>query len=445
MIRRTGLLLLAMFLLMPYPRAQGELLTMEGAVDLARKHHPRIREFRERTGAQAHRVDSGKAPFRPEVDATYTYQRRENVFSFFQTQDSSTFTAELSYNLFRGFSDRNTLDAARATLSAARYEEKAAEADVVLGVKQAYIEWLRARKNLETAKESVTLLERQRRDAEAFYKAGLTAKNEYLQVEVELASARQDLLRAERDVAVARKGLERAVGTPFPAETVPAEIGAPDPGPLEEAALSKRMMENRSEIRYLEAQRSAREFTRRSIRGGYLPAIDLSISHSRFGETFAFEGLPDPLFDSDTVGKVEMTWSLFDGFRDRNDILAEEAEIRALSERIRDTQESLALQLATAVEDYRVAAGRIALAEKAVEQAEENYRVTENRFRERVATTADLLDARVFLTRARNDATNARYDLARAAAVIERVVEGPIGSAPGVAPPPGAAPPAEGR
>lgn len=407
--------------------AQGDAFTLEEAVSLALSHHPRLLDFRQRTEAQQRRVDSGKAPFWPEIEATYNYERRENVFSFFQTQDSSTFTAEASYNLFRGFSDQNTLGAARSTLSASRFEQKAVEADVVLEAKQAYIELLRVGRNLETAKESVTLLERQRRDAEAFYKSGLTAKNEFLKVEVELASARQELLRAESAATVARKALERAIGALLPADDAPLEIDAGEPRSLDEEALSKRMMAERSEIRFLESQRAAREFTRKSILGGYLPSLDLSVTHSRFGETFAFEGLPEPLFSSDTVGKVEAKWALFDGFRKRNEALAEASEIRALSERIRDTRESLSLQLSTAVEEYRVAAGKIALADKAVEQAQENYRITENQFRERVATTTDLLDARVFLTRARNDRNNARYDLARAAAVLERVVEGPPG------------------
>jgi len=430
MNRRTGMLLCGLLLLFPLPTRGGEVLTLEDAVSLARSHHPRLLDFRQRTEAQARRVESGKAPFWPEIETTYNYQRRENVFSFFQTKDSSTFAAEVRYNLFRGFSDRNTLGAARSTLDASRFEEKAAEADIVLEAKEAFIELLRTGKNLETAKESVTLLTRQRRDAEAFYKAGLTAKNEFLKVEVELASARQDLLRAERDVTVARKGLERAIGNSLPPDVVLREIGGQEPLSLDEEALRGKMMTDRSEIRFLEAQRAAREYTRKSIRGGYLPSLDLSLSHSRYGETFAFEGLPDPLFDSDTVGKVEATWNLFDGFRKRSDILAEESEIRALTERVRDTRESLSLQLSTAVEEYRVAAGRIALVDTAVEQAEENYRVTENQFRERVATTTDLLDARVFLTRARNDRINARYDLARAAAVLERVVEGPIAASP---------------
>lgn len=423
-MKRLGVAVLALMVFL-VPRAGGA-LTMEEAVALALANNPRVQEFGERTEAQRRRVASGKAPFWPELEATYVYERVENAF-FFQTRDASTFTAEVSYNLFRGFSDLDTLDAARSTLDAARYEQKAAEADVVLEVRRAYIELLRAKKALDVARESVTLLERQRRDAELFYTSGLTAKNEFLRVEVELASARQELLRAEGAVRVAGRTLDRAVGADASGRGEIEEIGVAALLALDEEELSQRMLAGRSELRFLEARRASREFSRRAIRGGYAPSVDLSLAHSRFGETFAFEGRPDPLFDSDTSARVEAKWNLFDGFRKRSDILAEEAEIRALAARIRDTKEDLSLQLRAAVEDYRVSAGKIDLARAAIAQAEENYRITENQFRERVATTTDLLDARVFLTRARNDHNNALYDLARSTAVIERVVEQPVG------------------
>jgi outer membrane protein TolC len=70
-----------------------------------------------------------------------------------------------------------------------------------------------------------------------------------------------------------------------------------------------------------------------------------------------------------------------------------------------------------------VAAGRLDVARKAIEQAEENYRITANQFQQQVATSTDLLDARVFLTRARSEYNNAFYDLQKAVAEIERVTE----------------------
>ena len=60
---------------------------------------------------------------------------------------------------------------------------------------------------------------------------------------------------------------------------------------------------------------------------------------------------------------------------------------------------------------------------QAVGQAEENYRITKNLFRQRIATNTDLLDARNFLSRARTDYYDAVYGLHLAAATIERVIE----------------------
>lgn len=404
-------------------------LTMEGAVDLGLANNPRLRDFRNRTEAQRSRVDSSKSPFWPELEARYSYDKADTTY-FVLTKEASVFSAELSYNLFRGFSDLNTLKSVRSTLDASRYEQKSTEADVILGVKRAYIRVLRTRKTLEVAREAVELLERQSRDAEKFWRAGLTAKNEYLRVQVELASSRQELLQAETNFRIAGKALDRAIGVPVGKDTVIEDIAFGKPMDLDEETLSRIMLANRSELKFLEAQLAAREYARDSIRGRYYPSIDLTLSHSRFGEEFAFEGLPDPLFDSDTRGTVEAKWNIFEGWRTKYDILAEESEIRAITERIRDTKESLFLQLKTAVEEYRVSAGRIELARTGIEQAEENFRITENQFRERVATSTDLLDARFFLTRARDDYNSAFYNLSLSLAALERVVEGTLGGGP---------------
>ena len=400
-------------------------LMMEEAVDMALANNPRLQDFQHQTEAQRSRVDSRKAPFWPEIDATYDYSNADTTY-FALTKDASVFTAEISYNLFRGFSDLNTLKSARSTLDASRYEQKSTGADVVLDVKRAYIRVLRTRKALEVAREAVELLERQSRDAEKFWRAGLTAKNQFLLVEVTLATNRQELLQAETNVRIARKALDRAIGVPVGEDTVIEDIAFGKPMDLDEEALSRTMLANRSELKFLLAQLSAREYARDSIRGRYYPSVDLSLSHSRFGETFAFEGLPDPLFDSDTRATVEAKWNLFEGWRTKNDILAEESEVRAITERIRDTEENLFLQLKAAVEEYRVSAGRIELARTGIEQAEENFRITENQFRERVATTTDLLDARFLLSRARDEYNNAFYNLNLSLAALERVVEGPV-------------------
>ncbi len=83
----------------------------------------------------------------------------------------------------------------------------------------------------------------------------------------------------------------------------------------------------------------------------------------------------------------------------------------------------MTLQLQTALEAFRVSERNLDTAKTAESQAEENYRVNENRYKANVASTVDLLDAQEFLTRARNEQVKAQYDLFLSAAVIERVLE----------------------
>jgi len=411
-------------------------LTMEEAVGMGIAHNPNLQDFRNRTEAQESRVESRKSPFWPEINAAYEYANADTTY-LFPTKESSMFTAAISYNLFKGFTDLNAYKASRSTLDASRNEQNSTEADVVLNVRRAYIRVLRTQRALEVAREAVELLERQSREAEKFWRTGLTAKNQFLLVEVALASNRQDLLQAETNVRIAREALDRAIGAPVGKDAVIEDIAFEKPIELDEEALYRTMLANRSELKFLESLMAAREYARDSIRGRYYPSIDLSLSYSRFGEGAAFEGLPDPNFDSDTRGTVEARWNLFEGWRTKYDILAEESEVRAIDERIRETKDRMFLQLKTAVEEYRVSAGRIDLARVGIEQAEENYRITENQFRERVATTTDLLDARFLLSRARDEYNNAFYNLNLSLAALERVVEGPVAPAPDAGSPPG--------
>ncbi len=425
-MKRTGPLAIILLLL----GSHGSALTMEEAVGTALANHPRIRQFDQASHAQAERVESRRSPFWPELSLGYSYIWESGQIRIFPDTDQvSIFSAKATYNLFRGFSDRQLLDSEASRYTAARYQQRGVEQDVALEVRRAFLEVLRARDRVSVEKESVDLLERQRRDAEIFYREGVFAKNDLLRVEVELATARQTLLSAESGLRTARRGLERAMGAPVREGEEPADPGPFDPVRQEEANLRDEMMGARSELLFLQALREARVQSRKAIQGGYYPEADLTLAYRTFGDDLAPTGTDDSFPDRETNVTFELTWTLFDGFRKKHDILAEEREIRVLEEQIRDTGEELSLQLTRAVEAFDLAAARKGVAEKSVEQAQENYRITENQFRERVATTTDLLDARVFLTRARNEASNAFYDLLQARVALDRIVERPLPAA----------------
>ncbi|MGD8352481.1 MAG: TolC family protein [Nitrospirota bacterium] len=405
-------------------------LTMEESVLFALENNHRIKEFERLEDSAREDVGVKRGAFWPSADLSYSYADVEvggatPLGSAFNRNVSSG-TAEISYNLFNGLSDLRSLQESLSRAEASMYERDAVTADVVLDARTAYIDVLRAKRAAATAREGVELLERQAEDARRFYDVGLFAKNDVLKVEVELASARQDLIAAEGDLAVARKLLERTIGVGIPEDEVVEDLEETPSAawpPYEE--LSTEALAGRSELRQLRALGEAQGYGAEAIRGDYFPSVDLSFTHTRYGDNADLAGRELLNDDEDRI-TLSATWNVFDGFSTSHALKQARYQQEATLERLRDTREEILLQLKEALEGYEVALGRLEAAATAVEQAEENYRVTQNQFREQLATTTDLLDARFFLTRARNQHNNAVYDTHLWAARIDRAVEAPL-------------------
>ncbi len=405
-------------------------LTMEEAVLFALENNHRIKEFERLEDSALEDVGVKRGAFWPSADLSYSYADVEvggaTALGSAFNRNVSTGTAGISYNLFNGLSDLNSLQESLSRAEASKYEKGAVTADVVLDTRTAYIDVLRAKRAVETAREGVELLERQAEDARRFYDVGLFAKNDVLKVEVELASARQDLITAEGDLAVARKRLERTMGTSILEDEVVEDLEeTPSTAwpPYEE--LSSEALGRRSELRQLRALGEAQGYGADAIRGDYFPSIDLSFTHTRYGDNADLGGR-ELLNDDENRITLSATWNVFNGFSTAHALKQARYQQEATQERLRDTREEILLQLKEATKGYEVALGRLEASATAVEQAEENYRVTQNQFREQLATTTDLLDARVFLTRARNQYNNAVYDTHLWAARIDRAVETPF-------------------
>jgi outer membrane protein TolC len=154
----------------------------------------------------------------------------------------------------------------------------------------------------------------------------------------------------------------------------------------------------------------------------YFPTVNLLGAYARTGddwEAHGGEGI------SDSAGwnvQATATWEFWQWGRTgygRKEKLARLAQSKYRKTEITDT---ISLEVKTAYLRTNEAEQNIITIEKAVEQAKENLRITEEQYKEQVATQTDVLVAQTLLTQTMTNYYNALYDFKIAKAVLMRAI-----------------------
>ena len=124
-------------------------------------------------------------------------------------------SASLTIPLFTSGRISSSIAAAEARERGVGAQVTAATADVKLAVADSYVEVLRARKAHGVASSNVQTLEALTRDTTSMFERELVPKNELLAVQVALADARQNELRAANAAEVAAAAYNRRLGAPL--------------------------------------------------------------------------------------------------------------------------------------------------------------------------------------------------------------------------------------
>jgi len=396
-------------------------LTIDEAIDTAMLNNPSLKEKKLLFKSAQENTNIQRAGFRPTLDLNYGYSKSSEE-NFVGVDSASAADAKIGYNLFNGFADKFNLKSYKESENAAFYLHNATKADLKLQVYLAYINYLRSQQEIAVATDTIKLLQQQLNDAKNFYDQGLFAKNDYLQVDVELSSAQQALLSSKRNVKISFYRLQRLLGTRLSKSEVIETISRNEKEIIV-TPLKEKMLENRSELKLLRAQNRAINYSYQASASNYYPKVDADVRYEVAGDDVIPNGGTNIRTHDQTVASLYMTWNLYKGGADESNRASLLYQDRASNEQINDLYLELDFQLEQATEAYFLARSQIKVASKALEQAKENFRITKNQFDANIANTTVMLDAQRFLARTQVEYYSAYFKMYDAMAEIERVVE----------------------
>lgn len=399
----------------PAPEAAPVPLSLEEALRAAEATSPALVIAREGVERSRTQIDAARSAYLPTVTGSAGYARTlrtqfENIdFGPAPAEGDSTsdlpfgqrntwqLGLQLNQSIYDGGRRSSSLAGARAGVRASQQGVKAARAQLVLEVAQAYYDALLAQRQVEIGQVTLEQAERTLADTDLSFKQGAAPEFDLVRAEVARDNQRTAMIRyrTQRDVALVN--LKRAIGVPLArplALTSPLETG--DLEAVTGAARTAAGIDGpgRVALDQVREQVAIRESSLGVARADRLPQI---AAVSDFG-LIEYENTP---FNTDwltnwTVG-VNLSVPLFDGFRRKAAVSSARADVAVARAQLDDATRRAEVEAVQADADVAAASATLETTGRTVAQAQRAYQIAELRFKQGASTHLELVDARVQL------------------------------------------------
>ena len=415
--------------------ADGETLNLRQTIEAALEANLELQRSKDEIDAATANKNAATTEFFPTLNARYGYIRRDQpttqalgtqggqiVDVVVNPEDEYNFVTSFSQPIFTGFALYNRYKIAGLGLDIAEFSERLTRQNVILDAKNAYYLVLKAQKLMDVADDTVKQIAAQKDVAENMYQVGMSPLNDLLQSQVQLANAKQGLITATNNLDLTKSQfntlLRRSVNAPVKV------VDLLDYTPWEQdidycLALAEDL---RLEIEVADLEVQIAEKNYKLTQKDYFPAVNLTGTYTKRGTDWDVDG-GTGISDKDFWDiRATASWDFWQWGRTRYGVKEKLSRLSQAKLRKQQLLDNIDLEVKQAYLKTQESQQNITTIEKAIEQAKENLRITEERYKEQVSTTTDVLVAQTLLTETMTNYYNALYDFKIAKAILYRAL-----------------------
>jgi len=413
------MLLLFLFIKIPCCAAaeelvsKGERLNLDKCIDIALKKHPQVIAAASTLEVNKSKVGQAQSGYYPQINWSAGMSRNASPLITNQYNQYSH-SLSLNQNIYDFNRVGTKVDIQGFYLEAARADLENMKLNIILGVKQAYYEALRAKRAREINADTVQQFEEHLEKAKGFFEAGAKPIFDVTKAEVDLGNARINMVKANNAVTITIVNLNNAMGMPT---APPYELEDYVDFQISQVDLYKSLNEaflNRPDLQSLVRQKEATQRAIQLAQKDYLPTLAGSANYGWSGQEF-------PLENGWNVGAT-LNFNVFSGFLTKNQVGAALAALEVARAGEETLRQSIRLDVEQALANLQAAAKSIDVATISVRQATENYGLAQGRYGAGVGVPMELTDAVVALGNARLALSGAIYDHMQAAASLKKAM-----------------------
>lgn len=291
--------------------------------------------------------------------------------------------------------------------------------NLILDTTTAYFTLLQSYNSVDLALESKEQMQVHLKNANLNYDNGIVAKSDILRAEVELAASEQNLAKAENNVQLAKTTLCNLMGIDLHTDFHISNLLSATYTIQDLEIYLTSAQQNRPEQAAINAQINGANAAVTIAKSGNLPTLNLNGTYDLKGNSF-------PPGDTSWSLMLNANWNVFDGGITKSKVTQAQKNLNISQSQERQLMNSITLEVTQAYFNLQDAAKRLSTAQKAADKSDEDFRISQIRYKSGLGTNVEVLDSHVAFVNAKNNLIQTQYEyqtnyakLLKAAGIID--------------------------
>ncbi len=376
------------------------------------------------------KVEESNAGGLPSLKFLGTYTRLSEVDAFKINGFSISPAINNNYNMklsltqpiFAGNRISSSIEMNEAFYDATGEDLENTKTTLASDIKNAYWSYYKAIKSQEALLNNITQVKAHLTDIQNFYNAGLSIENDVLKVKVQLSNLELSKIELENSIDIAAIGLCNLLGISLDTKietTDNPEMIANDK--LDASKAKELAIQARPDLKAMEQRIKAANKAIEIAKSGWFPQINFAANYTYANPNSRIMPSKEEFKGTWDLG-LSLSYNIWD-WRTTSLQTEQAEETLKQSEFSKSLMiDGLELEVKQSVLVYNRSFDKLAASKYALEQAKENLRVTNDKFKAGAAISSDLLDAENALLQSEINLINAQCDYQIALAKYNKAI-----------------------
>ncbi|GAB3507753.1 TolC family protein [Spirosoma knui] len=400
-------------------------LPLDQAIQLALKNNKGIKLADSRTLAAEARAQETKDRGLPQANASLAYSRYSltGPFAFGEGTDGKPLFgipagafnttmggATVSKEVFGGFAEKSARLSADLLARASQLDAQRNRQELVYTVTDAYYNIVKLIRSTRVIDQNIRQFDEREREARNLEKEGIVTANEVLKIQLQKNNLQLSRLQADKARQTALYNFNLLIGLPDN-QVVAVDTTLSNPAttlePLE--SFLNQSVRVRPEVQANVLRVQAADAQLKNVKSSKYPHLGVSLGYNYINPTASLIPEGNSFISAWNVG-AGLSYNIGSLYNLKGRLNTAKTAIDQANLQGAQQTDQIRSEVVTAYHNYQLALEQQNVIRTALGQAQENYRLTESRFRNGLVGSTDFLEANSFLIQAQLNVINATVD-----------------------------------